>query len=156
MKKRKMIFVGVLVAGLACVTAAFCTAVPLGICALAAAIPVVYLGYKPLIPTPAPIWYIYNNHIKPKFCKKAAPSPQVKLGGYQEPIFGEFEADFYIAPNGSDGNDGSVNAPFATFERAKRAVRDTLDLSPIGTSLGYLYWCLVRTPNSPKLYLMSA
>ena len=119
-----MIFVGVLVAGLACVTAAFCTAVPLGICALVAAIPVVYLGYKPLIPTPAPIWYIYNNHIKPKFCKKAAPSPQVKLGGYQEPIFGEFEADFYIAPNGSDGNDGSVNAPFATFERAKRAVQE--------------------------------
>ena len=124
MKKRKTIFAGVLAASLVCVTAAFCTAVPLGICALVAAIPVVYLGYKPLIPTPAPIWYIYNNHIKPKFCKKAAPSPQVKLGGYQEPIFGEFEADFYIAPNGSDGNDGSVNAPFATFERAKRAVQE--------------------------------
>lgn len=124
MKKRKMIFAGVLAVSLVCVTAAFCAAFPWGICALAAAIPVVYLGYKPLIPTPAPCWFIYNNHIKPIFCKKSAPAPQVKLGGYQEPIFGAFEADFYIASNGSDGNDGSVNAPFATFERAKQAVRE--------------------------------
>lgn len=124
MKKRKTRFALVLAASLMCVAVAFCVAVPLGLCALVAAIPVVYLGYKPLIPTPAPCWFIYNNHIKPKFCKKAAPSPKVELGGYRKPEFTEFDADFYIAADGSDENDGSVSAPFATFERAKKAVRE--------------------------------
>ena len=119
MTKRKMRFAWVLSACLLCVAAAFCVRVPLGILALVAAIPVVYLAYKPLIPTPAPIWFIYNNHIKPKFCKKAAPSPKVTPGGYREPEFGTFAADFYIAPHGSDANAGSREAPFATFARAR-------------------------------------
>ena len=124
MTKRKMRFTWVLSACLLCVAAAFCVGVPLGILALVAAIPVVYLAYKPLIPTPAPIWFIYNNHIKPKFCKKAAPSPKVTPGGYREPEFGTFAADFYIAPHGSDANAGSREAPFATFARARQAVRE--------------------------------
>lgn len=123
MKKRKTRFAWVLAASLICVAVASCVAVPLGICALVAAIPVVYLGYKPLIPTPAPGWFIFNNHIKPKFCKKAVPSPKVELSGYRRPEYTAFDADFYISTNGCDDNDGSASAPFATFERAKEAVR---------------------------------
>jgi len=123
MRKRKAIFASVLAASLICVTGAFCAAVPLGICALAVAIPVAYLFYKPLVPTPAPLWFLYNNHIKPKLCKRV-PSPKVELGGYQEPEFTDFDADFYIAPNGSDAGDGSKEYPFATFDRAKKAVRE--------------------------------
>ncbi|MDF7801640.1 right-handed parallel beta-helix repeat-containing protein [Pontiellaceae bacterium B1224] len=33
------------------------------------------------------------------------------------------QADFYIAPNGSDMGEGSASAPFATLERARDAVR---------------------------------
>ena len=123
MKKRKMQFGCVLAASLLCVAAAFCAAVPLGICVLVAAIPVIYLGYKPLIPTPAPLWYQYNNRLKPLFCRKPAPSPKVTLGGYCEPKYQTFDADFYIATDGCDKNDGTKDAPFATFERAKKAVR---------------------------------
>ncbi len=32
-------------------------------------------------------------------------------------------ADFYVSANGSDNNDGSLNAPFATIEKARDAVR---------------------------------
>ena len=123
MKKRKIQFGCVLAGSLLCVAAAFCFAVPLGIAVLVAAIPVIYLGYKPMIPTPAPIWFQYNNRLKPMFCKKPAPSPKVALGGYQEPEYQDFDADFYIATNGCDTNDGTKDAPFATFERAKEAVR---------------------------------
>ena len=33
-------------------------------------------------------------------------------------------ADFYVSPDGSDASDGSINAPFATLERARDAVRE--------------------------------
>jgi len=36
------------------------------------------------------------------------------------------EADFYIAPNGNDLHPGTIEQPFATFERAQIAVRDKL------------------------------
>ncbi len=124
MQKRKTRFIIALIAILAAVAGAFFLSVPMGIAALIAAVPVVYLFYKPMIPTPAPIWFLYNNHIKPKLCKKAAPSPKAELCGYREPEFEEFEADFYISTQGKDENVGSENAPFATFERAKRAVRE--------------------------------
>ena len=32
-------------------------------------------------------------------------------------------ADFYVAPNGSDGNPGTLAAPFATIDHARAAVR---------------------------------
>ncbi len=124
MKKRKIHFAHVLSGSLVCVLVAFLIALPLGICALVVAVPVIYLAYKPLIPTPAPLLYIYNTHLKRYFCKKSAPSPKVSLGGYRKPEFTEFEADFYIAPDGNDQGDGSKNAPFLTFERAKKAVRE--------------------------------
>lgn len=112
-----------LAASVIVVVAAFCVAVPLSICAVVAAIPVIYLAYKPLIATPAPLWFLYNNRVKPKLCKPV-PSPEVELGGYKAPEYAEFDADFYIAPNGSDDNDGSKDAPFATFDQAKKAVRE--------------------------------
>ena len=124
MKERKRRFVIALALCLAAVAGGFFLSVPLGIGALVAAVPVVYLFYKPMIPTPAPIWFIYNNHIKPRLCKKTAPAPKVDIGGYQKPEFEEFQADFYISPQGSDENDGSENAPFATFDRARQAVRE--------------------------------
>lgn len=124
MKKRKANFIIMLSLALGCVAVAYVVAMPLGICAMAAAVPIIYLAYKPLIPTPAPIWFLYNNHIKPKFCKKAAPSPRVTPGGFQEPKYDICQADFYVAIHGCDENDGSANAPFATFERAKQAVRE--------------------------------
>lgn len=122
MKKRKIRFVFVLVASLLCTAAAFWVAVPLGICALAAAIVAIYLAYKPLIPTPEPLWYQYNFRLKPLFCKKA-PSPKPGLGGYEAPVFEALAADLYISPTGNDANDGTKDAPFATFERARQAVR---------------------------------
>ena len=33
--------------------------------------------------------------------------------------------DFYVAPDGEDTNPGTVTAPFATFARARDAVRQT-------------------------------
>ncbi len=33
------------------------------------------------------------------------------------------KADIYVSPNGSDENDGSLNAPFLTIEKAKEAVK---------------------------------
>ena len=33
------------------------------------------------------------------------------------------EGDFYVSPTGSDENDGSLSAPFATIEKAQQAVR---------------------------------
>lgn len=38
----------------------------------------------------------------------------------------ETEADFYIAPNGNDLHPGTMEQPFATFERAQIAVQETL------------------------------
>jgi len=38
----------------------------------------------------------------------------------------ENKADFYIAPNGNDLNPGTIEQPFATFERAQIAVQETL------------------------------
>ena len=35
------------------------------------------------------------------------------------------DADYYVSPDGSDSNDGSIDAPFATIERARDAVRST-------------------------------
>lgn len=124
MEKRKRNFYIALIACLLAVAAAFYVSVWLGTAVLILAVPVVYVFYKPLIPTPAPMWFLYNNHIKPKLCKGQAPSPKVSLGGYIAPEFEEFDADFYIAPNGSDDNDGSRKAPFLTFDRAKKAVRE--------------------------------
>ena len=36
------------------------------------------------------------------------------------------EADFVVAPDGNDGNPGSLEAPFATIQRAQEAVRGLL------------------------------
>jgi len=44
---------------------------------------------------------------------KSDPSPAVKAG---------FQAAYYISPDGDDTADGSSEHPFATFERAKRAM----------------------------------
>ena len=38
------------------------------------------------------------------------------------------DADYYVAPNGSDENDGSFEAPFATIEKARDTIR-TIDRS---------------------------
>ena len=34
------------------------------------------------------------------------------------------QAQLYVAPNGSDANDGTINAPFATLQKALRTTRD--------------------------------
>ena len=46
------------------------------------------------------------------------------FSSYTEPDFGLVEdADFYVAVDGSDDNDGSFERPFATIEKARDAVR---------------------------------
>ncbi len=72
-------------------------------------------------------------------CMAAAAVPQL-VGVYYEnstrlvktPVFKPYEqpaaeivrqADFYVSPAGSDQNDGTENAPFATLEKAQNAVR---------------------------------
>ena len=124
MRKRKVVFIAALIACLLAVIASAFISWMLAVAVFLAAVPVVYIAYKPMIPTPAPIWYLYNNHIKPRIVKDKAPAPKPNLGGYREPKPEEFEADFYISTEGNDDNDGSENAPFATFDRAKRAVRE--------------------------------
>lgn len=39
--------------------------------------------------------------------------------------------DFYVSPNGSDGNPGSATRPFLSLERARQAVRDAKKTAPI-------------------------
>jgi len=34
------------------------------------------------------------------------------------------EYDFYVSPDGNDNNSGKENAPFATLDRARLAVRE--------------------------------
>ena len=90
---------------------------------LLVAVVLIYLAYKPMIPTPAPIIYQYDNRIRPLLAGKPVASPKVKLGGYEKKAPETFEADFYIAVDGDDVNDGSKVHPFKTFDRAKEAVR---------------------------------
>ena len=47
-----------------------------------------------------------------------------RLSRYSQNTPGILPGDFYVAPNGSDENDGSIDAPFATLERAAQAVRE--------------------------------
>jgi len=52
---------------------------------------------------------------------------------YNTPVYGQnyvepkrelvTDADFYVSPNGNDSNPGTLEKPFATFEKAKNAVR---------------------------------
>lgn len=35
------------------------------------------------------------------------------------------DADFYVSPDGNDDNDGSIDAPFATVEKARDVIRNT-------------------------------
>lgn len=46
------------------------------------------------------------------------------------------DADFYISPDGDDSSDGSREAPFATFERAAQAVRETDKSGRKGITVG--------------------
>ena len=92
-------------------------------CWLVVAVIAIYMAYKPILPTPAPLLWQYDNRIRKKLAKKQVAAPKVKMGGYEKAEAATFEADFYIAPNGNDENDGSKEHPFATFARAKEAVR---------------------------------
>jgi hypothetical protein len=47
------------------------------------------------------------------------------------------QADFYVAPNGSDSNNGSINSPFQTIDKARQAVR-TVNRSMSGRINVYL------------------
>jgi len=51
------------------------------------------------------------------------------------------EADFYISTNGCDANDGSIDAPFATFERAREAARSSGKASVIAVKSGDYNLC---------------
>ncbi|MBR2414384.1 MAG: right-handed parallel beta-helix repeat-containing protein [Clostridia bacterium] len=70
------------------------------------------LLYSMLLPTV--ITFIYKDY------KAAAP--------IVNPIAKEElqlrEGDFYVSPKGSDENDGSLSAPFATIQKAQQAVRE--------------------------------
>ena len=46
------------------------------------------------------------------------------LSHYTEKAVSLQVGDFYIAPDGSDDNDGALERPFASFERAMRAARE--------------------------------
>ena len=51
-------------------------------------------------------------------------STPIGFSNWTKPVFGLAEdADFYVAVDGNDSNDGSFEKPFATIERAKEAVR---------------------------------
>ena len=39
-------------------------------------------------------------------------------------------AEFFVSPQGSDENPGTAKAPFATFTRAQKAVRDARAAAP--------------------------
>jgi len=48
------------------------------------------------------------------------------------PLTGLHAADFYVAPNGNDGNTGTKDHPFATLERGRDAVRLARAAAPKG------------------------
>lgn len=79
--------------------------------ALAFAVPVVItlLTVRPLV---------FENHYKYIQAPKAGKEiTEMK----RDPIK---DADFYVSPDGDDSNDGGIDKPFLTFDRAKQAVRD--------------------------------
>ncbi|MCQ2463902.1 MAG: hypothetical protein MJ177_10990, partial [Clostridia bacterium] len=77
-------------------------------------------GYAPVA---IPAAYDYSlKHAEPQ----TAPSNLSKFTEKERALI--TDADFYIAPNGNDKNDGSFKNPFATFEKARDAVR-SLDKS---------------------------
>ncbi len=76
---------------------------------------VVAVGYAPIA---IPAAYDYRlKHAEPQ----AAPT---NLSTFTEKKRELIEnADFYVAPDGNDGNDGSLEKPFATIEKARDTVR---------------------------------
>ncbi|MGD8500419.1 MAG: hypothetical protein PVJ86_07210, partial [Phycisphaerales bacterium] len=44
-------------------------------------------------------------------------------------------AEFFVAPNGSDGNPGTIARPFATIRRAQGAVRNAAGAEPVTVNL---------------------
>ena len=66
---------------------------------------------------PALIDGYYNNYAKPVATPAAGSAPKEK------PMELVKNADFYVAPDGSDENEGTLEAPFLTPEKARDAVR---------------------------------
>ena len=71
-------------------------------------------------------WYYRNQ--------KRAPAPQLSEGRFA-PMEQLGTADFYVSPDGSDGNPGTREAPFATIEAARDTARA---MSRTGSVIGLL------------------
>jgi len=49
----------------------------------------------------------------------------------------------YVAPTGNDKNDGSINQPLATLQKAKELVRQLKNQMPINKALRYSYAAVI-------------
>ena len=67
-------------------------------------------------------WWSRYNYAIEAMERVTAPAG---FSTYTEPEFGLVEdANFYVAVDGDDNNDGSFNAPFATIEKARDTIRE--------------------------------
>ncbi len=48
----------------------------------------------------------------------------IKADGVLEVVFSEISLECFVAPNGSDTNSGTIDAPFATLERAQKHINE--------------------------------
>ena len=69
--------------------------------------------------------YLVNPAVLGFLDRKVPSENPAGLGTYKEKEINMTDnADFYISADGSDDNDGSIDKPFAPFEKAKSAVRE--------------------------------
>ncbi len=69
------------------------------------------------------LWYSDWNLIYQAYKKFDAATPAANTVGTLPEYKGVEKADFYVSPDGNDANDGSLEKPFATIEKARDAVR---------------------------------
>ncbi len=69
------------------------------------------------------LWYSDGNLIYQAYKKSKAATPAANTVTSMPEYEGVEKADFYVSADGSDENDGSLEAPFKTIEKARDAVR---------------------------------
>ena len=68
------------------------------------------------------VFLLFNLAQAQVLCENSTPD-EVRFKNPIAPKIGN-KADFYVSPNGNDNNPGIENAPFATLDRARLAVRE--------------------------------
>lgn len=78
------------------------------------------------------------------FCSLVCAIPVVS-GGVRQVEPHAQSIDFYVAPGGNDNNPGSIERPFATWEKAKQAVRNVSKNQPVNVYFREGVYYLTKT-----------